>query len=59
MAIDHLAFAGYWFYESDQDQQDQATLFASYGLMDAAPEPAPEVPDSMGLMEFGYSLTQR
>lgn len=38
MAIDELAFAGYWFYEADQDQQDQATLFASYGLIEDAPE---------------------
>lgn len=41
MAIDELAYVGYWFYEADQDQQDQASLFASYGLIENPPSPAP------------------
>ncbi len=58
MAIDELAFAGYWFYESDQNQQDQATLFSSYGLIEDAPAPTvPTISEIEGLMRFGTGFS--
>lgn len=39
MAIIEKAFAGYWFYGASTDSE-RAALYASYGLLDDAPEQA-------------------
>ena len=38
MAINELAFVGYWFYGT-ADDTERASLFSSYGLIEDAPEP--------------------
>jgi hypothetical protein len=53
MAVNELAYAGYWFYEPTDDQ-DRASLYASWGLVeDAPPAVEPDTTDLEGLLRMG------